>query len=233
MKFRSQLVTAASGSIGGQTFSRNRFGMYVRARSVPVNPSTPLQVTTRSNLNNMVNRWSTVLDDDTRLGWKAYAGAVPILDKLGQTQYLTGQQWFLKCNLCRLAAGLSIKDTAPLETTVASGTEITAELNPAQNKVSVSFITTQGTDDWAREVGGALLIQIGSPTTQAVNFYNGPWQVLGAILGAATPPTSPATFNLPFDVGSTNRVFLRYRFIRADGRISPPFRAAADPTTGP
>jgi len=233
MKFRSQIVTAASGSIGGQTFARNRFGMYLRARSVPVNPSTPLQVTTRSNLNNMVNRWSTVLTDDQRLGWKAYAGAVPVLDKLGQTQYLTGQQWYLKCNLCRLAAGLSLKDTAPLETAMAAGTEITAALNPAQNSVAVSFVTAAGSDDWAREVGGALLVQVGSPCTQAVNFYNGPWQVLGAVLGAATPPTSPATFALPFDIGPTNRVFLRYRFIRADGRISPPFRLGADPATGP
>jgi len=43
MKFKSPILSQASGSIAGITFSHNRGGMYVRARAVPTNPGSPQQ----------------------------------------------------------------------------------------------------------------------------------------------------------------------------------------------
>lgn len=41
-------ILDARGSIGGQVFSKNRFGNYMRARITPVNPNSARQAVVRA-----------------------------------------------------------------------------------------------------------------------------------------------------------------------------------------
>ncbi|GAH13494.1 unnamed protein product, partial [marine sediment metagenome] len=41
-------IVQMSGSIAGNTFARNRYGNYVRARTKPINPNSDRQVVVRA-----------------------------------------------------------------------------------------------------------------------------------------------------------------------------------------
>ena len=87
-------VADGRGSIGGTTFSRNRYGAYARKRVVPVNPRTSEQVRARTTFQAAVTAWRQ-LTDAQRAAWSNYAAQTPVQDKLGATIYLTGLQAFM------------------------------------------------------------------------------------------------------------------------------------------
>ncbi len=99
MKFTPGIaIGSASGSLGGTTFSRNRFGMYTRTRAVPVNPDTSYQQNVRGHLAAASQGWGA-LTVAQQLAWKAWAQTHPVIDTLGQSQILTGHLAYIKCNL--------------------------------------------------------------------------------------------------------------------------------------
>src|SRR5438876_229394 len=65
MKF---LGEPRSGSLAGQTSSRNRFGQYVRSRATPVNPNSVAQAAVRARQSNNAAAWRTITDTQ-RAGW--------------------------------------------------------------------------------------------------------------------------------------------------------------------
>jgi len=90
-----------SGSLAGQTSSRNRFGQYRRTRAIPVNPNTPAQSDARGWLSTLSQQWRalTAMIQDS---WNAYGDTVTRTDSLGQTYTLTGQQAFIDVNIPKL-----------------------------------------------------------------------------------------------------------------------------------
>lgn len=113
MKFTSTVYGAASGSIGGITYSRNRGGQYTRIRSIPSNPATERQGLARENLATAVAYWTNEIDATQRTAWASYAQATPVVDSLGQQVILSGQQMFIRSATSRLMTGYPIIGTAP------------------------------------------------------------------------------------------------------------------------
>lgn len=208
-----------SGSIGGSTYSRNRFGQYIRARSKPVNPNTDAQNDVRTNFRQLMEAWSQSLNDTQRTAWSTYAQAITWKNKLGDDTKLTGPMHYLRSNAARLAAGLPIINTGPT-TLVLPPTDngFAAEGDVSDSEIDVSFSNTGG---WASAVGGGLAVYMGFPVNPTREYFNGPWRYLGTIPGAAMPPASPYTFtDLPFTMTTTQRIYLRARVIMPDGRCS-------------
>lgn len=221
MKFNSALVAAASGSIGGLTASHNRGGQYMRKRTVPVNPNTEQQQAVRNAMTLLSARWTTTLTDEERAAWSAYADAVGVTNVLGNSVKLTGLQWFNACNVPRIQAGLAIIDAAPTTYSLATLTPLTFAADASDDDVDVTFVNT---DAWATAVGGALLIYASRPQSPSINYFKGPYRYAGKVVGAVSPPSSPATISLPFPVAEGQKVFFQARAVLADGRISGPFR---------
>lgn len=115
MLFTSQVYAAASGSIGGVTYSRNRGGQYTRTRSIPVNPNTESQGIARENMATAVATWTNTLTDAQRQAWATYAQATPTVNRLGNQLILSGQQMFIRSATARLCAGLAVLANAPVE----------------------------------------------------------------------------------------------------------------------
>lgn len=224
MKFKSALVTEASGSVGGMTASHNRFGLYLRARAIPVNGMTVLQQAVRNAIAQITTAWSATLTQAQRDAWEAYANAVPISDRLGSQRFLTGLNWYCACNVPRLQAGLTRVDNGPTDLLMAEGTAPVATVT-APSTLSVAFTNS---DAWAGEVGGALLVYASAGTNPTRNFFAGPYRYAGKVAGAVVPPTSPAALTLPQAVAAGQRVHFQARIVRADGRISSPFRLFDD-----
>jgi len=223
VKFKSALVTQVSGSIGGFTAAHNSGGMYLRGRAVPTNPNTAAQQAARTALAACVAAWNTTLNDDQRAAWAVYSSNVPLVDALGDAREVSGLAMFVRCNQPRIVAGLDLVDDGP--TVMQEG-----ELSPVSiDDITIGGLGTaavdvafDGDDAWAAETGGALLIQVGVPQSPGVNFFAGPFRFADSVDGVdEMAPTSPQTVDSPFPIGDGNRVFIRARATRADGRLSP------------
>lgn len=85
MKFTpGPMVSALSGSIGGQTFSRNRGGQYARARAVPVTSTTSEALAAKARLGTASAAWQG-LTDGQRTAWSFWAAANPVINTLGNS----------------------------------------------------------------------------------------------------------------------------------------------------
>lgn len=221
MKFKSSLLTQASGSIGGITASRNRGGMYLRARAIPVNTNTSFQQAVRNFMSLLTSRWVNTLTDLQRAAWAVYAEQTPMTDSLGESRTIPALAHYVRSNVARLQAGLTVIDAGPTVYGLPTLSAIDATIDASDGEADIAFTNT---DAWATAVGGALAVKISRPQNKSINYFNGPYRFAGAILGAATPPTSPGTLTLPFPVAADQKVFLEARSMLADGRLSSPFR---------
>ncbi len=118
-----------SGSLAGQTSSRNRFGQYRRSRAIPVNPNTSAQQAARDDFSAASQAWRG-LTQAQRDAWAAYAATRPRTNSLGQTIYLTGHQTFVGLRALFAAVGLTLPTVPPAgaapELTVMAVTNVTA-----------------------------------------------------------------------------------------------------------
>ncbi|MBA7647992.1 hypothetical protein ES703_55771 [subsurface metagenome] len=103
------------GSIGGNVFSHNRGGDYVRKRVAPTNPNSTRQQTMRSILAGLASDWSNILDDAQRAQWNIWSGQQPKEGPLGNSINLTGINGFIWCNSHILDAGDPLLEEPPTD----------------------------------------------------------------------------------------------------------------------
>ncbi len=224
MKYTSPIISAASGSLAGNTFSRNKFGQYIRSRAVPVNPGTPFQTAIRSALASLSNLWGSTLTAPQREAWDTYAANVTVLDPLGAPINLTGFNHYIRSNTPRLQAGLARIDDGPTVFDLGTFTSPTG-FNGTAATDEFSFNFTNA-DAWANATGAAMLVFSGRQQQATINYFKGPYRFAQSILGDdTTPPTSPVVISSPFLMDIGNFTFTRVRVSQADGRLSPDFRS--------
>jgi len=218
-------VVGMSGSIAGSTFARNRYGNYVRARTKPVNPNTPAQQNIRSSIAFLTNYWKNILTSTQRAAWNLYASNVAMKNRMGETTYLTGFNHFIRSNSVLKYLGLAGVCDGPINFTLPeqdSTFAITA--SEATQTITVAFDATAA---WAKEDGAYLLLAQGRPQNSTINFYVGPWLLDDSIAGKTeTPPTSPYAYTANKVITEGQNVWMQARIIRADGRLSEPFRGS-------
>lgn len=220
MKFKSQVYTQTSGSVGGLTYSRNKGGMYCRARRIPVNPNTAYQATVKNLLSQLQTYWQA-LNNTQRNAWAVWAANMTFTNVMGDAESYTPVNCYILCNLQRLQAGLSRIDAAPVIYELAQLTPPVMTITAAGTTGSLAFTNT---DAWATEVGGALLIWASRAQQPTINYFKGPYRYTSKVAGAVSPPTSPSVLTLPFPSGPTgSRQFFKAVAVRADGRPSPIF----------
>jgi len=223
VKFGAGIVQM-SGSIGGTTFARNRFGNYSRAKTKPVNPQTSAQVLVRATLATLTTRWSETLTAAQRTAWNLYGASLAMLNKLGETVYLTGFNHYIRSNSMLLRAGFTIVDAGPTDFELPSqdGTfAITA--SAATQVISAVYDDTQ---PWCDLDEAYMHLFVGRPQNPQRNFFNGPWTIAAAIEGdSASPPTSPEAIASPVVFVEGQRIWVYARIQLPDGRLSQPFRA--------
>ncbi len=104
------LITDISGSIGGMTIQRNKFGITLRQKPIPLYKFTPAQITIRTYIATIQAAWQNLTDAE-RLQWNRF------LDFSGQTinrdrsVKLSGHSLYLKYQLYRLLTGMSLLTT--------------------------------------------------------------------------------------------------------------------------
>ena len=213
--------TQISGSAGGTTWSRNRYGAYKRNRSVPVNPNTDRQVAVRNDVRALTIAWQNTLTQAQRNAWEIYADNVTWLNHLGQSVHLTGLNHYVRSNIPRMQCGLDRLDAAPTIFNLA-----TAELSlgcTASEATQILSISFDDTAAWTDETGGFENFSVGIPQNAAIKFFGGPYRHTGCQHGQDAPngePASPYASGSPWAIAEGQRIWLRSRIGRADGRLS-------------
>jgi hypothetical protein len=102
------------GTVGGSTYSRNKSGNYVKRWSQGPKNHHPMQQANRANLSSLPTQWRN-LTQAQRDDWDTFAAdpAQALTNSMGETYYITGFQWFSKCNNRLLACDESLNLTYP------------------------------------------------------------------------------------------------------------------------
>ena len=203
-----------SGSLAGQTSSRNRFGQYRRTRAIPVNPSSSQQLTMRARMSTNAAAWRA-LTDVQRAGWTSLGLMMTRTDALGQVYTLNGFLAYCSVNNNNLTAGNAAVSTAPSLDTPPQ--LLTATITLTGAAFSVAYTATP--------LGsGERLFIFCSPQRSSGRAFNGDFRLIAVTAAAAASPANifaayQARLGTPV-VG--NRVFLSLAVYR-NGFIGSPF----------
>lgn len=186
-------ITDARGSIGGTTFSRNKGGNYIRNRTKPVNPRSPLQNARRATIAYLTRFWSNTLTEDQRTDWRAYAKGTTWTNKLAQVVEINGLAAFVRLNALRRMVGAIIWPDAPTAMGHAGGVEFTFAAESDTRKIQIDEPT--GSFDPTR-ANSFLAVSMGLPCEPGRIAIPKGFRYIGLIVGKAAPPPD-FPFELP------------------------------------
>lgn len=242
MKFTPTLGGSYSGSLGGFTASHNKGGQYLRRRAVPTNPNTVRQQTARAALGALTEYWGQTLTESQRQGWRDYAAAVPVTDRIGNTINLTGQQMFVRSNTpaaqysntTLTTTSTNIQEDAPSINNTGEPPSSILEFELANDG---STLSVSGNVSAPASDGGTVFMRIGPHVSPGVNAIKSTLQLASTVtinsaatawdfadldITAATEWVAQ-TVPLLADDGLRFPIAIRIRY--DDGRLSQKFTA--------
>lgn len=215
----TDLATTASGSLGTITASRNATGPYVRTRTTPNDPDTAKQQTVRTLMKEITEAWATTLAPWHHQSWTDYAIAVPLPNRLGQVRIVPPLAHHVRSNLLRGHAGRAMNLTAPRIFNLGHPIRL-FNVKAHKNSTTLTFNFDDGAD-WCNELGSFIGIYASRSQNPNVNFYNGPYELLGTCPDSALEyPVSPFRIDLIEQPTVGWYTFIRVRLNRLDGRSS-------------
>lgn len=205
-----------SGKQGGIVWSHNAGGPYVRNRAIPTNPNTDRQVAVRNAVRALAIAWDTILTQNQRDGWDTYGKNVAWTNRLGQTINLTGLNHFVRSNTPRLVSAFARIDDAPVIFDIAAAEgALAATASEATQELTIDG---DAAAPWAGDPGSAQHYYMGLPQNGSRKFFGGPWRFLGVL--CIGPPPFPFVVAAAWPIAEGQRLWLRSRIQRSDGRLS-------------
>jgi hypothetical protein len=130
-----------SGSIGGTTFSRNRYGTYARRRAHPTIVVSEAALAAKSRMAEVSRAWSG-LTTDQQEAWKTWAANNPITDVLGERQVLSGNAAYIQVNNLLVYCGESQLSVPPVADPPPGLLSVTLTANIGAGDFEVAFTDT-------------------------------------------------------------------------------------------
>jgi len=162
-----------SGSLAGDTASRNRFGQYFRRRAVPVNPSSTFQLNQRARMALNAAAWRA-LTAIQRAGWATLGLSMIRTDSLGQSYDLNGFLAYCSVNNNKLDAGDAVVSDAPAIVTPPS--LLTATITLTAAAMSIAY------------TAGNRLFSFATPMTSAGRGFLADYRLIAVTAAAAASP---------------------------------------------
>jgi len=136
-----QAIAQASGSVGGTVFSHNRFGAYIRNRSIPVQPESGPQLSMRAAFAAGSAQWSA-LTAAIRKAWLVWAQNNPIVDSLGDKRILDGHQAYTMLATRLTHMGLGMPTTPPIIGAPVALSTLSVTASAATQNTDITFTPT-------------------------------------------------------------------------------------------
>lgn len=135
------LALQVSGSIGGDTWSHNRYGTYTRRRAIPVTSTTSYALQQKARFSQASGAWKN-LTDAQKAAWSAWAQTNPIIDTLGDPQILQGNVAYVQLNCRRLLDGQALLSVPPVSDTPAPLTTLGGTFDIGAGDFEITFTPT-------------------------------------------------------------------------------------------
>lgn len=167
------MMTDARGKLGGQVFSKNRSGAYVRTKVTPKNDQTPRQSFIRSLLGAISQKWST-LSASARAGFNAAVGDWATTDIFGDARNPSGKTLFTKLNMNAQNAGFAEIEQVPtkIEMPVTGLSKVEIKKTPG------TIVITAETDF----AGGACVVNATPRLSQGTSYVKGKFRQIATEL---------------------------------------------------
>ena len=163
---KGSLIGELSGKLGGQVFSRNRSGAYIRQYVIPVNPNTVAQQNARSRFSSAAGGYHT-LSDTQKAHWQEYANSIfSPLDEPNNGQFTGFNAWTSLNNVCLQANTINSTITLASDT---GGITIT-EQEPYQVTAQPPHYAAQGVFQMENTNPVYAGVEIVNSTLSANNF---------------------------------------------------------------
>lgn len=166
------IVTDGRNKLGGQVFSKNRAGAYIRTKVTPVNPKTALQMASRQLLGALSSAWSG-LTNAQRDAWNASVDEWQKTDIFGDLRKPTGKNLFTGLNKNRVDIGGVAQDLPPEKVEIPVIALFRPEFAMTDEELSVGISTVP--------VGMALQISATPPMSQGTTFAKNQLRVIGSV----------------------------------------------------
>lgn len=208
------MMTDASGKLGGQVFSKNRGGSYVRTKVTPVNPQTPAQMLIRGIFASISSAWSA-LTQASRDSFNGFVNDYARTDIFGDLRNPSGKNLFQRLNQNLSISGQAQITTCPAPTEVPFANIQIAEMVVADN---VCVLTTSGD-----LTGSKVVIWATAPQSQGTKFVKNKLRQIAVLDGEAGGDypfgDEYVTKFGEFELGAN--IVVGVRVINANGQASP------------
>jgi len=138
-------ITRMVGSHSGNTFSQNKGGSYVKRKPKGTQPRTTSQVTRQATITLTAKAYTFALSDADRAAWRTFASTTPVINKLGNTTFLSAQQMYTKLSAPLLAQGITPPNTPPISTSIGTPTSLVIDATSGPGGHVTLNLTATGT----------------------------------------------------------------------------------------
>jgi hypothetical protein len=208
------MMTDASGKLGGQVFSKNRGGSYVRTKVTPTNPQTTAQMTVRGIFASISSAWSS-LTEASRLSFNNLVGDYGTTDIFGDLHNPSGKALFQRLN-----QNLEISGQAQITTCVPPSAVPFANV--------INTVCALSDDEWLVFTGGnatgsKIVVWATPPLSQGTTFVKNRLRQIEVFTGEDAGnydiyDAYVAKFGTPEDGAN---VYVGVRVINDNGQASP------------
>lgn len=218
------VVGQISGSVGGMTYSRNRYGTYIRRRAHPTVSESGYAMAAKGRLGTISRVWGTLTDSE-RAAWYTWSANNPVTDKMGQKQVLAGNAAYMMLNGRLSSAGQATINLPPVDYAPPglAGVSLTADIGASG--ISVVFVDTP------LEAGHRIWVQAALTDGGSQAYVKNKLRFLGVSAAALASPLM--SIAAPADYSGTLADMLQERFgTMAVGQLLTLYLSVLDQATG-
>ena len=208
------MMTDARGKLGGQVFSKNRSGAYIRTKVTPTNPQTSFQSVVRQSFGAFSQAWSGLTDAE-RAAWDGAVSQWSTTDIFGDLKNPTGKNLYLRLNQQATQAGYASFDAVPAKAEMVEGIVSDATIDITAGEIGFTGLYAGA---------GARVILSATPIlSQGTSFVKNKLRDIYNNTGAGYDPVDGydqyfARFGAPL-VG--DNVYLGVKYVLSNGQASP------------
>ena len=174
IKFGAMMVDA-SGKLGGQVFSKNRGGAYIRTKTTPLNPQTTAQMSIRGIFASISSAWSG-LSEASRQSFNNLVSSYARTDIFGDLRNPSGKNLFQRLNQNLAISGQDniIICSQPQEVPFANLSEVV--LNSDDSEINLSYS--------GNATGSKVVVWATPPLSAGTSFVKNKLRQIGVLDGA-------------------------------------------------
>lgn len=208
------MMTDARGKLGGQVFSKNRGGSYVRTRVIPSNPQLPSQTAVRQSFGAISQAWSG-LTATQRDSWNSAVNDWQRTNIFADLITPSGKALYQRLNNQLVASGQAQVSLPPAKLEMVEGIVTSAEFTLAGTSLDLTG---------SYSLGNANIIVYATPMlSQGTSFVKNRLRQINTSLASAIDGVDSfenyvAKFGTPI-VGAN--IYVGVRYVLPSGQASP------------